>query len=74
MREKTQNLSMFIETIIFDLNDVLTNLDLGPVDVLVHCAGRAHIMKEVKSEPFSLYRQVNVKGTINLAKKQLKLV
>jgi len=72
IREKTQNLSASIETIIFDLNDDLTNLDLGSVNVVVHCAGRAHIMKEVESEPLSIYRQVNVEGTLNLAKKAAK--
>jgi Nucleoside-diphosphate-sugar epimerases len=72
IREKTQNLSTSLKTIIFDLNDNLTNLDLGSVDVIVHCAGRAHIMKEVESDPLFLYRQVNVEGTLNLAKKAAK--
>nr|WP_307880340.1 NAD-dependent epimerase/dehydratase family protein [Acinetobacter seifertii] len=72
IREKTQNLSTSLKTIIFDLNDDLTNLDLGSVDVIVHCAGRAHIMKEVESDPLFLYRQVNVEGTLNLAKKAAK--
>ncbi|MBP2605823.1 NAD-dependent epimerase/dehydratase family protein [Acinetobacter calcoaceticus] len=72
IREKTQNLGTSIETITFDLNDDLTNLDLSSVDVVVHCAGRAHIMKEVESEPLALYRQVNVEGTLKLAKKAAK--
>ncbi len=72
IREKTQNLSTSLKTIIFDLNDDLTNLDLGSVDVIVHCAGRAHIMKEVESDPLFLYRQINVEGTLNLAKKAAK--
>ncbi len=37
-----------IKTITFDINDDLTSLDLSSVDVIVHCAGRAHIMKEVE--------------------------
>jgi len=72
IREKTQNLGTSIEMITFDLNDDLTNLDLSSVDVVVHCAGRAHIMKEVESDPLSFYRQVNVEGTFNLAKKAAK--
>ncbi|NUF53742.1 NAD-dependent epimerase/dehydratase family protein [Acinetobacter seifertii] len=72
IREKTQNLSTSLKTSIFDLNDDLTNLDLGSVDVIVHCAGRAHIMKEVESDPLFLYRQINVEGTLNLAKKAAK--
>ncbi|AIY39047.1 3-beta hydroxysteroid dehydrogenase/isomerase domain protein [Acinetobacter baumannii LAC-4] len=47
-------------------------MDLSSLDVIVHCAGRAHIMKEVESDPLSIYRKVNVEGTLNLAKKAAK--
>ncbi|MDC5395444.1 NAD-dependent epimerase/dehydratase family protein [Acinetobacter baumannii] len=71
-RKNTQKLSNDIKTITFDINDDLTSLDLSSVDVIVHCAGRAHIMKEVESDPLSIYRKVNVEGTLNLAKKAAK--
>ncbi|MFW2485043.1 NAD-dependent epimerase/dehydratase family protein [Acinetobacter baumannii] len=71
-RKNTQKLCNNIKTITFDINDDLTSLDLSSVDVIVHCAGRAHIMKEVESDPLSIYRKVNVEGTLNLAKKAAK--
>ncbi|EPQ6486777.1 NAD-dependent epimerase/dehydratase family protein, partial [Acinetobacter baumannii] len=71
-RKNTQKLCNNIKTITFDINDDLTSLDLSSVDVIVHCAGRAHIMKEAESDPLSIYRKVNVEGTLNLAKKAAK--
>ena len=35
-----------IHNINFDLNDNLDNIDLNQVEVIIHCAGRAHIMHE----------------------------
>ena len=58
-----------IVNINFDLNDNLANIDLRQVDVIVHCAGRAHVMHETAASPLEEYRQTNVKGTLNLAQK-----
>jgi UDP-4-keto-D-QuiNAc 4-reductase len=43
-------------------------LALGNVRTVVHCAARAHVMRE--PEPFSheIYRRVNCEGTLNLAR------
>jgi nucleoside-diphosphate-sugar epimerase len=41
---------------------------LNKVDYIIHCAARTHIMNEVEKEELTKYRQVNVEGTINLAK------
>jgi nucleoside-diphosphate-sugar epimerase len=38
------------------------------VDVVVHTAGRAHIMSDTAGDPLSQYRKVNVEGTLNLAR------
>ena len=38
------------------------------VGVMVHCAARAHIMKDEVSDPLAEYRKVNVEGTLNLAR------
>jgi len=46
-----------------DWNHALTG-----VDVVVHCAGRAHVMKEGASDPLLAFRTVNVEGTLNLAR------
>jgi len=40
---------------------------LEGVEVVVHCAARAHVMQEGSSDPLSLYRRVNVEGTRRLA-------
>lgn len=40
---------------------------LEGVEVVVHCAARAHIMREQAADPSALYRSVNVHGTRRLA-------
>lgn len=57
-----------ITNINFDLNDSLGNIDLSKVEVIIHCAGRAHVMNETAVSPLEAYRQINVQGTLNLAK------
>jgi nucleoside-diphosphate-sugar epimerase len=41
---------------------------LQEVDVVIHCAGRVHVMHETATDPLSLFRQVNVDATLHLAK------
>jgi len=38
------------------------------VDVLVHAAARVHVMRDDDNEPMTKFRQVNVAGTLNLAR------
>jgi UDP-glucose 4-epimerase len=40
---------------------------LRGVDVVVHLAGRAHVMREEAADPLAEYRRVNVEGTRRLA-------
>lgn len=40
---------------------------LEGVEVVVHCAARAHVMREKAVDPMWLYRSVNVEGTRRLA-------
>ena len=61
-----------ISNINFDLNDNLDSIDLSQVEVIIHCAGRAHIMNETSTSPLDAYRQTNVQGTLNLAKKAVQ--
>ena len=61
-----------ISNINFDLNDNLHNIDLSQVEVIIHCAGRAHIMNETSTSPLDAYRQTNVQGTLNRAKKAVQ--
>ncbi len=41
---------------------------LSGVDVVVHTAGRAHVLKEYAADPMAEFRRVNVEGTANLAR------
>jgi UDP-glucose 4-epimerase len=41
---------------------------LKGVDVVVHCAGRAHIMNEQEDDPLAAFRRVNVEASVALAK------
>lgn len=54
-----------------DVGDLLPTTDwseaLHGVDAVVHCAARVHVMQEDAIDPLQAYREVNVKGTLNLA-------
>jgi nucleoside-diphosphate-sugar epimerase len=41
---------------------------LQGVDAVVHCAARVHVMRDDSTEPLQAYREVNVSGTLNLAR------
>jgi nucleoside-diphosphate-sugar epimerase len=41
---------------------------LQGVDVVIHSAARAHVMREEALDPLTEYRRVNVQGTANLAR------
>ncbi|MGZ7458968.1 UDP-glucose 4-epimerase family protein [Pseudomonas sp. Ma2-10] len=41
---------------------------LAGVDVVVHAAARVHVMNDEASDPLSMFRLVNVEGTLNLAR------
>ncbi|HFI8806781.1 NAD-dependent epimerase/dehydratase family protein [Escherichia coli] len=58
-----------------NLSHVIGNIDgatdysaaINGVDVVIHCAARAHIMRDESTEPLVEYRRVNLEGTLNLA-------
>lgn len=41
---------------------------LPGIDTVVHLAARAHVMNETGKDPLTLFREVNVRGTVALAK------
>lgn len=41
---------------------------LQHVNAVVHCAARVHVMQDGANNPLEVYRQVNVCGTLNLAR------
>lgn len=42
--------------------------DLRPFDVAIHCAARAHILKETADDPLAHFRSVNTEGALELAR------
>lgn len=38
------------------------------IDVVIHCAARAHVMQETAQSPLELYRQINTAATLQLAR------
>jgi nucleoside-diphosphate-sugar epimerase len=57
-----------VETITSLAGDANLRAGLAEQDVVVHCAARAHVMKDEVVDPLAEYRRVNVEGTLNLAK------
>ena len=45
---------------------------LRDVQVVVHCAARAHVMNETAPDPLALFREVNRDGTLSLARQAAK--
>ena len=41
---------------------------LNKVDVVIHCAARAHVMGDTAADPLAEFRQVNTAGTLNLVR------
>jgi nucleoside-diphosphate-sugar epimerase len=41
---------------------------LDGVDAIVHCAARVHVMRDQAPDPLAAFRQVNVQGTLRLAR------
>ena len=44
------------------------SMALCGVSAVVHCAARVHVMRESASDPLAAFRQVNVEGTLQLAR------
>lgn len=41
---------------------------LNSVDVVIHLAGRVHVMHDTDIDPFASYKTINTEGTLNLAR------
>lgn len=59
-----------LTTVRFDNFDGTANWQDGlvGVDVVIHAAARVHVMNDTEADPLSAFRQVNVEGTLNLAR------
>lgn len=55
------------------MGDLADPVDVGAalkgVDAVVHCAARAHVLRETASDPLTLFRQVNTEATLALARR-----
>ena len=73
------SLSCFSDTTVenFIMGDIHIGTDWSPglsdVDCVIHCAARAHIMRETASNALAAYRAVNVAGTRHLAEQAAAL-
>ncbi len=60
----------------FIIEDICKDTDwstaLQGVDCIIHCAARAHVMKETEKEALKAYRIVNVDGTKRLCKQAVE--
>ena len=60
----------------FVIKDIDSKTDwekaLEGVDVVIHLAARAHIMKDTASDALAEFRSVNVEGTLNLARQAVR--
>ena len=83
----TEQVSSFYDTIVLvrTQNNVLSSniqqlvaanifeADLpNNIDVIIHLAGRAHILNEQTTDPLNEFRKVNVDGTLQLARQALE--
>ena len=73
---RARNLSLFQESdcvVVGDIN-AKTNWQraLPDVEVVVHLAARAHVLKDTAEDPLESFRAVNVDGTVNLADQTLR--
>jgi UDP-glucose 4-epimerase len=46
----------------------IRNINLSDVDLIIHTAGRAHLMNDTSTDPIEEFRRVNTYGTLDLAK------
>jgi nucleoside-diphosphate-sugar epimerase len=57
----------------YEFGNEINNLSIfDSVDVIIHCAARVHIMDDTSTNPLDDYREVNTKGTLNLAKQAVE--
>ncbi|WNC71198.1 SDR family oxidoreductase [Thalassotalea psychrophila] len=44
---------------------------LANIDVVIHCAARVHLLNDKSTDPLTVYREVNTKATVELAKQAM---
>lgn len=71
VRHKTESRTEGVKQV--QVGDFLSAIDwsaaLTGVEAVVHCAARVHVMQDDAIDPLQAYREVNVNGTLNLARR-----
>ncbi len=74
VRSKANTLPQGVKQVL--VTDLLQNTDwseaLQGIDAVVHCAARVHVILDDATEPLQAYREMNVRGTLNLAQQAAK--
>ncbi len=73
VRRMNRNLPDKVHQIIYDSDSTPFAITFPEkIDVVIHLAGRAHILNEKVEDPLQEFRKVNVQGTLQLAKEALE--
>lgn len=70
-RRQSHILPEKVEQLVATSESVFSTPIPNDIDVIIHLAGRAHILNEQTTDPLSEFRKVNVEGTLQLARKAL---
>jgi nucleoside-diphosphate-sugar epimerase len=69
---RNQSLDLDLRVPCIEIGDLSNEINLiqmlQGVDVVVHCAGRVHVMNDRSPDALAEFRRVNVQGTVNLAR------
>ncbi len=69
---RLQNDSLFDFCQVYPIGDISENTNwneaLQDIELVIHCAARAHIMNDTSLDPLAEFRKVNTAGTLNLAR------
>ncbi len=69
---RKQSLDLDVRVRCIEIGDLSNEINLSQmlqeVDVVVHCAGRAHVMNDRCIDSLAEFRRINVDGTLNLAR------
>lgn len=70
VRRKSNRLSTNIQQLV--ANNIFEADFPNDIDIIIHLAGRAHILNEQVTDPLTEFRKVNVEGTLQLARQALE--
>lgn len=71
VRQKIEHNPAIEQILIDDLTTADWSDTLTDIAIVVHIAGRAHVLKEMAEDPMQAFRAVNVEATVALAKRAL---